>query len=296
MKRFFLLKVAILLILCITLIACTAKESIPKEVYETYTCGTANDGIVKMIEKSWWSDESYTSSTAAKSITISVLGTEYTGAYDYTLVPPFRWEATDYYTCQDGVTFGINAVSGEIRTLNLKPAMFQNGEISNLEDLEDPQKQTYALAVQYASFFINPSSYTLIEGAPSEVSLTQSDSTLTLYQYEYVKYVDKMRTPDRLYIQITSKGTLAYLALGTFGAFDSLPQKIIQEKYDAAIVEKIQSIYKGYDKQDYTVEEQTLTYTPDGKLVIMSQIVLSLTKEEKQAPITTEILLGTIIG
>ena len=238
--------------------------------YETYVIDMTNDGLVEKIERDWWSGISTTDETVEKNKTVTYDGTEYIVEYDRSQCRGFEHSSTDVYRNRD-VEFYFYSEDGAFKGFHF--GMFGNGDFLE-PDIEESYKYAVAKAKEVATQYIDIEDYQIEE----DISVhDDEDYQVTLYTFRFIKYIGNYRTTDDLYIQITSKGDVRTFDLGEIGAFDELKDMEVDvEKLEASIENKFNYIYNDapyniiYNKED--VVKQTMAYTPERQLVIVTQI------------------------
>ena len=262
-----------------------------KFIYDSYVCDMTNDGLIIDTEKTWWNGISAIDNNALKNISLKFEESSFDCEYMYSRLDYLDWRTKNYYLSDDGITIIIDSIDQTI-------CGFHKGRLTSelqMNDCADPYNEARKIAKQYASQYVDISKYSIEESDPYNYSHTIDGKTveIPLYSFRFTKYVDDYPTSDRISVQITSKGTLRTLHINNIGAFDNIDLSILDsQKLDSTIDAKIRELYSNrVTTYSYTVEKNTLTYSPEGNLVIVSQIILRINNDYN-----TGVILATVIS
>lgn len=214
-------------------------------------------------ERTWWNGAHFTSETAPAAKEIEFAGIHYSGSYQRSCYENYNSYATDYYDGENGIEFGINADTGKLVFLDLKPLRTYQTE-SGLDDLTDPESHLSNLAESYAALFIDTSEYKKLAPAVKPYS-----SQISLYTYTYARHVNGVQTSDYISIGLTSKGSLATITVGDLGAFDKDTSSAVSKSFRSTDAAELLS--KGIDEdvfKDITIKEQIFAMNPSGEPVL----------------------------
>ena len=261
----------------------TEKDAHQFDVYESYVCDMANDGLISEYEKTWWTGTSIKKGVvnSEKYIKIDEIDFEGVGKYTRSRLGIMQWQETDYYQCDDDVKVGFRA--GEF-------CNYHKGSVSDELNKNKSQIIPYDVllktAKEIAGKYIDTDAYILYE---TTKTLYES---LKLYSFEFVRHVNGYRTSDRFLINITEYGTIRTLSIGNIEKFnDVLTENIVGDKVNASLDFKLESVYSNRKEQySYDVIDQTLTYSPEGDLIVVSQIEVHFVNG-----INTGVVLSTVI-
>ena len=263
----------------------------PSSVSGTYVCDIANDGILGVLEKDWWIGSYTTNSKAPKTLSIEFENNLYNCEYEDSELNRLNWRTEDYYGTGNDITISVDSIDQTFRS-------FHKGRLTYeflMKDLTDPHKEAMEIAKKYASKYIDISEYSLEENKPYSYSdlMDGEEVKIPLYTFRFIKYVDTYPTADEVYVQITSKGTLRTIHVDNIGAFDNVDlSNLDSREVENSIDKKIREIYSNkVTMQSYAVEKNTLTYSPEGDLIIVSDVILNIDNGHK-----TEVTLATVIS
>lgn len=284
-------------ILCLSMfIGCEKNKEFTENTYISYVTNMANDGLLKKIDKDWWNGARSKRDNAEKNKTVKHKDTEFKGEYQDSYVRNNNWYVTDRYKTEDNKTFYLRADNGQFLGYFDISEQFDSMEIS-LEAISDPHNNAVKKAKEIASQYVDISKYTMKEDEPSEYSLktTQAEGKTTLYTFEFIKQVAGFDTNDTVYVEVSAKGQVRTLKISNTGEFDKINNfNVDVEKLNKAIEEKMQDLYGDYASYNYVITEQTLTYTPENNLAIVS--LIELTVNTGETTINSGVVLTTVIG
>ena len=250
--------------------------------YESFVCDVVNDGILSTIEKNWWSGTYHIEEPKELKKEFTFQNAVYKGVYFDSHLRELSWVNVDNYECEDSII--IRTISGTDEICG-----FHIGDIWARDKLlpksEDPYNNALLKAKTIASQYIDVDDYTLFENE-------RIIDEITFYEFEFVKVIHGCRTLDRIIIHITDRGTLRTLNIGNINALDSVAKiSIDQTAVSKSLDAKIHKLYKDISETfSYEPIKQTLTYTPEGNLVIVTDIDVTLSDGR-----STGVLLATVI-
>lgn len=292
MKKNILGLILSLSIYIIILSACAAKK--PQTVnYKSFISDMASDGIIQEAEKDWWLGKTESSEFVKKENEIIFQNKKFNCSYLYSyLSPNSPIRLNVYRDDNEKAELFFDATTEKFTGLHffdlLNPDYAQKEGIDEDEVLE--------IAQQIAAQYINFDMYEMISSTIDVTLDSESVSdNIVLFEYKFIRYVNEWPTSDQLYICITSKGDLRTLHIENIGLFEKEQNIFIdQAALNSSIESKLDTIYSDNDFYSYEIMNQTLTYTPDWQLAVVSQIELKITKGGNCYP--TGVVLTTIIN
>ncbi len=296
------IKSILALFLCLSLFtACNTNKSEapdtvkikPSSVSGTYVCDITTDGILglEVLEKDWWIGGSTTTinSKAPKTLSIEFENNLYNCEYKDSSRSVLG-RTIDHYFSDNDIEISVDSIDQTVRS-------FHKGVLTYeflMKDLTDPHKEAMEIAKKYASKYIDISEYSLEESTYSISKLIDGEEVkIPLYTFRFIKYVDTYPTSDKVSVHITSKGTLRTINVNNIGAFDNVDlSNLDSRELENNIDKKIRELYSNkVSTYSYTVEKNTLTYSPEGDLIIVSDVILNIDNGHK-----TGVLLATVIS
>ena len=291
MKKLYLIIIVVIMIISSS---CTT-DQIPAKLsheYASFIIDMANDGIVKNAEKEWWLGVSYTDTSVDNNKQIEIENLERILQYDSSYYPKYSNTPVNRYR-DDELQVLYDSVDNRIRGIHYTRLISDN--YFKKEDVPNSFEYTRNAAQKIASQYIDLDSYQLEYSTNTITDPNNNNQNVTLYTFNYVKYVGNFITTDRIYIQFTSKGDFRTLNIGTIGLFDKVDlSNIVQPSINESINQKLGSIYSNLGEYSYSIVEQTLAYTPDGQLCIVSRIELDIYLDNGLS-YSTGVVLATVI-
>ena len=261
--------IMIFVLLMLLLSACKQKPSPESEyqkipvpdanpsVYTTYTLTALGDGFPYETEIDWDSDFGKRDS-ADKTKSISFHGQTYECIYEESRRSFDSGTWYDTYTTGD-FEFYLDAENGSFAGYWMNKDRLLKEERS-LPDCDDP----LTVAKRAVSEYVPVEEYRVERDADG-----RKDDTL--YNYTFVKYLGDIRTSDRILVTISSKGVVRMLQMNNTGKFDDLqPSVVNQEELKKSIEYKLLYWYSDHFNYTYTVSKQTLGFSPEGDLIMVT--------------------------
>ena len=291
-----LFRYIMLVMLCLSmLIGCEENKEFVENTYISYVTNMSNDGLLKAVDKDWWSGIESKRDNAEENKTVIHKDIEFKGEYKNSYIRNNNWYVTDVYKTDDNKTFYLRADNGEFLGYFDISQEFDRKE-STLKERNNPHNDAEKLAREIAAEYVDISKYDMREETPSEYSLiTDKEEKTTIYTFEFVKQMAGFDTSDTVYIQVSAKGQVRTLKISNTGEFDKINNLTVNmEKLNNSIKEKMLALYGDYSSYNYEVTEQTLTYTPENNLAIVS--LVEVTVNTGETTIDSGIVLTTVIG
>lgn len=275
MKRFVF---AILTILYILLLgACSLSQGTKKaELYNSYVVDTANDGIIAEVEWEWWLGQRINNKEAAASKKWLDGEKEIVVQYSYSDYLPFSCLLTDFYNGEECI---LSYCADNGKLVGVHYSNLINKDYYQKKDVEDPYHFAKEKAMNIAAEHIEIPSYCLDE---STQTLTYNDEAITLYTFKFIKCVNEYMTSDYFCVQITSKGDLRTMRIGDIGLYNNVDLSAIDKDIlEQSIAQKMSELYRTQGKYSYSVQEQSLAFTPEGETVIVSRIYVNIVLSDR---------------
>ena len=285
----------------IILVACGIDSSIKdtSSKYCSYVVNMANDGIIKNVEKNWWFDSNVEGDSIEKKKTATWAGVEYTGEYSKSRYSNYSHVRKDYYE-NDETILSFYADDGEFEGIHYKSIL--TTDYYYQDDIENAYEYACSTAKEIASQYIDVEAYRLEEHISESVHSKAEGEKVILYTFKYVKYLGEFPTTDTFYVQITSKGDLRTMHIGHIGGFDNVDvSKIEKEELDKALDNKLKELYSNIQDNSniqsysYNVLKQTMAYTPENDLAIVSEVEVEIMLEDGSG-YETAVSLATVVS
>lgn len=247
----------------------SSENTLPIEnesLYNSYVVDTANDGVLSSIDKDWWIYALQENSDAASEKTIYHEGKYIKVDYGFSTFPSYSKYMVDHYHSKD---FNFTFRSSDGKLVGMQAMLFDDDYFQK-EDVDNAYLSAREMAHAFAKKYVDLSQYHLQEYTSLR---TKDDKEIALYTFSFIKYVDGHKTTDYFDIQITSKGDILEWKIGDTGEFDSVQRTAIDKTILKNSVEKkMYALYASKGEYSYCVKNQIMAYSPDGQLVVISQI------------------------
>ena len=281
MRRIF--TVALTLGIMFSLDGCNSRQ--PKQ-YESFVADGTNDGISIPVEQQIWTG-TYTvqNELVGKTVTISFNGKEYSGVYKKSIVDKLNSYRTDVFYGDDLLKFGISTQDNSLAFINLMTKSFFATE-PYLDDVDDPEGTAITVAKTIAAQYLEDiSKYEMITEEP-RVSVTDKDGKSYCISYHVITFARKIGayyTSDYISIKVTSKGNVASVFTGDINAFQNETVSFEEDLILSSISNKISNSYAQtvYSLKDWSIYDQKIAKTPDGRLILYSYIKVELEDTSK---------------
>lgn len=281
MRRIF--TVALILGIMFSLAGCNSRQ--PKQ-YESFVADGTNDGISIPVEQQIWTG-TYTvqNELVGKTVTISFNGKEYSGVYKKSIVDKLNSYRTDVFYGDDLLKFGISTQDNSLAFINLMTKSFFATE-PYLDDVDDPEGTAITVAKTIAAQYLEDiSKYEMITEEP-RVSVTDKDGKSYCISYHVITFARKIGayyTSDYISIKVTSKGNVASVFTGDINAFQNETVSFEEDLILSSISNKISNSYAQtvYSLKDWSIYDQKIAKTPDGRLILYSYIKVELEDTSK---------------
>lgn len=235
------------------------------------------------LEETWWTKDTFYSETAQTDCEIVFQNETYNGKYVASLLNDIENYTVDFYSCTDGTEFSVNSASGELMSIDFRSNQDYLTKISQ-SDSYCSEKQVEKSVKNFVSEYIDLKNYSL--------EMTDTDTKLiydaTVYTYTLTRYVDGIRTSEKLCVEFTSKGTPIYADFTAQGAFDvTMLLKNIWGKCDLSIETKLGGLLSDVSVKNFKVTDRVMTYSSSRIIVIISDLYIIV--EAKETGKTTDI-------
>lgn len=261
---------------CIFVISCG--NIAENKTYKSYMCNTAKS-------------ELDTSAQAQKAF--SFKSDIYSGEYTFS-----RWAGNGpiridyYYDKNQDATLKFESQTGKFAGIHFGSLL--TDEYISKPDRDNSYEYALDMAKHIAAEYIDTSKYRL-EHSQMTVPDVNDNFEVLLYTFEFTKYVDGFKTSERVYINITSKGDLFTLNVSNIGLFnDTQDIRIDKNALDNSIKLKLKDLYADEYQYTYKISRQTLTYSPENTLTVVSAIEVELTANENDV-FNTGLELATVV-
>jgi hypothetical protein len=263
----------------------------PTEKYPSYVVDMANDGLISDTEKDWWLGIPIVENFAEDTKTAHFNQQKYTVTYRDSIFSGYSHIQINRY-CNDEVILSFASTDGSFKGIHYQNLFDADYFIKT--ELPNPYESACSMAAAIASQYIQVEAYEL-EETIIEVPSEEIAPNLTLYTFHYIKYVGDFKTSDDLYIQITSKGDLRTIKIGDIGCFDRVTAaQINTSALDQSLHARLKDLYSDIGSYSYEIVNQTMAYSPDNQLTIVSEIELDIITKTGDKYITG-VVLSTII-
>ena len=277
--------IILLLLSTLNFMSCSNRRN-DSTIYDSYICDMANDGIITEMEKEWWNGILIKNSLAEKEKEITVQGVTYDFSYDFSEVCGFSSHYVDIYRSKD-TTIQISVLPSSNEVVGFHRYDLFDDEYLLKQDLYETSESALPMAKEIASRYIGINDYRV----ESQTSDSYSKK-IKEHIFDFVRYVDGYPTCEGVYIAITSKGDFRTLAIHDIGLFENKQISVDKDVLQKSIDKKLNKIYTedlGYN-YTYKIVKQTLAYSPENDLVVVSQIEVSVKDKYN-----TGVLLATVI-
>ena len=255
--------------------------------YESYICSMTNDGYITSADKDWWSGGYIKESIKDTKMNVNIGTGDFSVSYKQShLKVGNRTKTHSYIDTKNDLTYYTRSDTGEFLGFFFGVAPMK--EQDNLPDIPNTETAILDMADKYVSAYINTDKYIRTHS----VNESRSAPNTHVYNIVYTKYIGDLATADTLYIEITSKGFVKSLHMYNISAFDSITCKIDMSKVNDSIANKVNASYTN-KVVEYKVEKQYLGYTPDGDLIVISQ--LRVTLSDSEGNIETGLVISTAV-
>lgn len=206
-------------------------------------------------------------------------GVSYLGKYTESNFPIGSQETLHKFVRENEMEYTLTD-SGKLKNIKF----YFTKEIAFLQYVQNPAQHAVPVAREVASKYIDLAEYEEIAG--EKTSLVKIFDGLgcgvDYYTTIFVKKIQGIYTSDYIAVKVDSKGTVAEVDFGTFGAFDDITAKIDMDKVNADIEDRIDTAFKTevttqnfktlHMRTATEIEQQILTITPENELVIVSRV------------------------
>ena len=230
-------------------------------------------------ERDTWGMGMFPAEDAPEQMTVSFNGESFTGAYEYSTWKNGISHAEHCYRTEhtpEGVDFNVDAETGELRYVNVMTGSFFERQLT-LPELDDPETETEAIAKEYAGMLVDIDEYDIHRVSSRSYREDEGSEPYTYFTHVFARSVNGMETTDRVTVEVTSKGSLASVAIGDLGVYAEAIKKaadIARIDVEGSVAEAL-SDYKisgGELTGEYSIEREYIALTPDGELVICAAV------------------------
>lgn len=228
--------------------------------YTSYICRGSE--VISAEHNPWdgWQPES----EAPRDMTVEFLGTTYTGELQSS-----EWEygnpyPTDVYYAEDAVL--------TIRRDKKEKVGYYRREKEPIFQYGITKAEAVRKADEIAGAYINVGEYWREVKAFNEYETLDKADSFNIY---YGKSLSGVVTQDFVNIIIRPDGAVRQIRIGDIGGFDALDESSISPEH---IEKSIQNCMKNINSTGirYEIQSQKLTYTPQGKPVVLSEVSVQL--------------------
>ncbi len=269
MKRRFVAIIGLSLCILISCIAYMLVGSSSK--YVSYISQISNSGMGEKVEKEFWDSSHVVDETIEKKKRIMFGAEEFSAEYQHSEYDSWSRSRTDTYHAKE-IIICLRSDDGFLEAFY--DSRIYNDEYYARKDIENSYEYAKEMANEIASQYINIEEYQLKETS-SLVSLKEDKSyDFMKYKFEFIKYIDGIRTAAKVHIIITSKGDLIALSVKNVDDFDNVDTSNVDfDEVEKSIKNKLNEVYLeklGMKSYSYNIESQTLAYAPEGQLILAS--------------------------
>lgn len=226
-------------------------------------------------ELKYWNGKTFRTDDAEGTVTVEFEGRKYKGYYYNSLFGSLNSYLSHRYLTEDNIQFSINGDTGELVSMTLSTEEFFSKE-RDYEELEEPRMETESIALSYLSMLVDEPECYEMTGEPYVRECSDDRGyQCTLYQYEFIRKINGFDSTAKVFINITSKGHLAYFGNKDTAAFSEM-ESHANRFNEADVCEMvreilIQSVPEDYEiiNDDLQVEVMSYALTPDGEVVIV---------------------------
>ncbi len=271
MKKMIAMFSAVILVLSMCCTACSREGNKPK-LYDSYVCDMMNDGIIQKAETDWWSVIRPNNPSAEQQKKLTYDGTTYN--FVYSTSRGGRYDSFDIDRYTDS-THGIDisVIQGSNDIVGFHRWGLITDEYSFEPDVYATPESALPMARKIASRYIDVDEYRL---DVEVVQMGKRAKEYKSYAFRFVRCIDDFYTSERVYVFISSKGDLITFHFRNLGLFKDKQISVDKDALEKSIKAKLDELYASNYAYDYTIERQTLAYTPGGDLAVVSQITVSL--------------------
>lgn len=284
------LLLSILLLTNFSFISCNKNEhNTPRDeskndslLYNSYICDMANDGIIKDMEKTWWNGIPQKISSVEAKKEISLHDVTYNCTYMQSDYGRFGSYLQNTYKNENhSIEISLDATTNKIVGVHHPDLL--NDEYSLKPDVYNTAEDAFPIARDLAAQYINVSDYSV------EID-TWEKYSIKRFWFVFVKKIDGFNTSEKLTVFVTSKGDICSWNLCDIGLFDNKQINIDKDILEKSVEKKLNQIYSDNYEFDYKIRQQTIAYSPEGDLVVVSQIEALLNKLH-----STGVVIATVI-
>ncbi len=267
--------------------------------YQSYVCDMANDGIIKKAEKDWWSGLSVYDESVVKEKNFKYGDLECIYEYQDSHYLKYSPERVDvYYNEENGVTATFYSGSGEFAGIHYNNLI--NDDYYMKKDVEEPNEYTWAMAKMIATTYIDSNDYSVEKVEEDYIYTSLPNSAIDcahfkIYTFEIINCSGKYATGESVYVSITEKGDLLTLSINNIGLAKKIKElKIDEDKIKASVESKLKELYDEKYKYSYEINEQIITFSPENKPVMVSDIKVHIESSD-DVDINTNVVLATAL-
>lgn len=299
MKKICALLILIILVLWMT--SCKSTYSTPAEkLYESTICGSSNHIVWIPSENEVWGDLGYEKENMPDK-TVTVLGKKYEGKYISSGIEKFTSFVVDRYRDSDGVDFYVRSDTDEIVFISFTNNKFFATE-PYLEDVYEPEKNAVEIGTEVAKSFVEDFNEYVQKDVKIRMMQREKDGETYKFAYYTLLFTRKIcgyDSIDFVEVTVTSKGHVAAISVGETNAFDKTIVECDEETLNKSISEKINAEYEkqypGINIKDIQYEDQFVTKTPEGEIVMYSDVRITLELKDSEGEEQTALEIITVL-
>ncbi len=219
-----------------------------------------------------WADDRFVSDLAAPQMTVSFDGTEYTGSYTSSGFDYCSY-TTDFYECEDGVTFGVRTGTNELVYLNLATPEFMSAAAAE-GSVVDGERYTAAWKI-IKKLHVDTHYYVADEESPVD----------GLYEITAYHGFCGVKTSSFITVRVTAAGKFAMFRIGDPDAYSVIHDTIgfVEESFDVDyfVNEAIRNVcdeHRVAYPEDW-IAHTTITVNPEGNIVFYIMLVQPITAD-----------------
>lgn len=299
MKKIYALLILMILVLWMT--SCKSTYSTPVgKLYESTICGSSNHIVWIPSENEVWGDLGYEKENMPDK-TVTVLGKKYEGKYISSGIEKFTSFVVDRYRDSDGVDFYVRSDTDEIVFISFTNNNFFATE-PYLEDVYEPEKNAVEIGTEVAKSFVEDFNEYVQKDV--KIRMMQREEGCEIYKFTYYTLLFTRKicgydSIDFVEVTVTSKGHVAAISVGETNAFDKTIVECDEETLNKSISEKINAEYEkqypGINIKDIQYEDQFVTKTPEGEIVMYSDVRITLELKDSEGEEQTALEIITVL-
>ena len=292
--------VAFLVLICCTLVPLISCDTTPDDMYVSYLASYTTDLMFSRIplEEQFWTSD-YFEKSHMKDRTITVMGEQISGEYTHSTITRGSPYASDYYMTKDRRRFVLCEKNNTVTAVEFFSDSEEQEKCYMLPEVENHRENALSIAAEWAAVYLkNPSEYTIsVKEEEKQQDINGEMKKSTQYLINYKRFIKGFPTNDCFNICISSTGFVIYMNLGQNFSYEELKLDFDVEKVQTSIENKLKTIFDSIDYKinSYKVDREAIEITPNGKVILLSSLLVDVTKPDSTV-YETGIALYTVIG